>query len=223
MNNFLLCRIVRYVIRYFVGIARYTEDYARWPFILLRDRHIDKKLNIQTAETSSFQDEASLFQDGFHYYPTPYYVLEEIIGYLRPRPEDIFVDFGSGKGRVVFFMALQRLKKVIGVEINKELMDAAQENLKDFKLGNSPIEFILADASAYTIEDENIFFLFHPFGFKTLKKIIDNIKGSLVSRPRLIHIIYFNPAYRVFLDEQDWLILKKEIHNGGCLIWSNAP
>lgn len=221
MRKSLAYKIFWHGVKYFTGLLQYTRCYAISSFSLIKDYYFDKKLNIQTDESCRFQDNLSLFKDGQIYQPTPYYMLEKIVDYLKPKPEDIFVDFGSGKGRVAFFMALQRLKKVIGIELNKELIDIARGNLNNFRLGNSPVEFINEDASAFTIKDESIFFMFNPFGNKTIEKVIDNIKYSLIANPRQIHLVYYSPVHRNLLNNQDWLILKKEINNGECLIWRN--
>lgn len=221
MRKSLAYKIFRHILKYFIGLLQYTRYYAISSSAMIKDYYFDKKLNIQTDETYHFQDNFSLFKDGQIYQPTPYYMLEKIVAYLKPKPEDIFIDFGSGKGRVVFFVALQRLRKVIGIEANQELMDIACRNSNNFKLGNSPVEFVKADAAVFTIKDESIFFMFNPFGYKTIEKVIDNIRCSLVSFPRQIHIIYYSPAYRNLLYNQDWLVLRKDIDKGGCLIWSN--
>ena len=217
----LVKKIFWHTVRYFTGLLDYTRHYAISSFSLIKDYYSDKKLNIQTDETYHFQDNSSLFKDGQIYQPTPYYMLEKIVDYLKPKPEDILVDFGSGKGRVVFFMALQRLKKVTGLELNRELIDIAQKNLNSFSLSHSPIEFVNADASTFRIQDESIFFMFNPFGSKTIGKVIDNIKHSLITNPRQVQIVYYSPAYRNLLYSQDWLSLRKDIDNGGCLIWHN--
>lgn len=191
------------------------------PFLTVSDFFFDKKLNIQTNKRYYVQDNSSLFKDGVFYQPSPYYLLKKIVEFLKPQPEDIFIDLGCGSGRVVFFMALQNLKKVVGVELNKKLIDIARRNLDNFKLGNSSINFINTDAASYEIKDENIFFLFNPFGYKTLEKVLHNIKNSLVANPRQIHIVYCFPIHHILIDDQDWLVLEKEIGNGMCLIWHN--
>ena len=47
------------------------------------------------------------------------------MNYLKLDANDVFVDLGCGKGRAVFLAAAQKLKKVIGVELRKELADIA--------------------------------------------------------------------------------------------------
>jgi SAM-dependent methyltransferase len=139
MKQYLAFRIFKHILNYFVYIISYTRNYARLSFELLRDYCLDKKLNIRTAESDHAPDSLSLFKDGKNYEATPYHILKKIADHLKPGPEDAFIDFGSGKGRAVFFMALQRLKKVTGVELNKELIDIARENLDNFRLGKSPM------------------------------------------------------------------------------------
>lgn len=184
----------------------------------------DKMLGIETKANhhlaianGSFNKDAEKHEYG----PTSYGMLKRIFDYLKLTPNDTVVDLGSGKGRVVFFVALQRLKKVIGVEIDGELIEIAKENLRRLKRRNAPIEFIHADAAQYKFTEENIILMSNPFGHKTLEAVIKNIKESLVIQPRKIHVIYYIPIHRDLLDSQDWLVLKGKIKNHNCLVWCN--
>jgi len=201
---------VLYYIRNFV-----TSDF----FEITKERYYEKKLNIQTSEPCDFKDNFSLYKDGHGYHPIRYSTLEKMVTYLKPESEDIFIDFGCGKGRAVFFAALRKLRKIIGVELNKEMIDISRRNFNNFKLGKTPIEFIQADAANYEIKDETIFFMFNPFGPKTLLKVINSIKNSLLVNPRQIRIVYYSPEHRALFYEQNFLILEREEND--YLIWRN--
>ena len=71
------------------------------------------------------------------------------------------------------------------------------------------------------VREGTVFFMFNPFGYKTVEKIINNIEESLKSNPRKIRVIYCGAATPYISDKYDWLneeILPKStrIH-----IWSN--
>ncbi len=189
-------------------------------FEIFKEYYFERKLNVCTDEKYLFENKFGLYKDGIHYEPTTYYLLEKVIKYLKLKPEDMLVDFGCGKGRVVFFCGLEKLKKVIGIEVNKELIDIANKNLATFRADKTVIQFINEDAAKFNIKDENIFFMFNPFGCKTVQAVVDNIKNSLIDNPRLIRILYNNPVCKSLLDSQDWLVLEKKIDKR-CMIWRN--
>lgn len=217
----LAYKIFRHNANFSVVITKHFYFYFIRTLEIIKEHYLENKLNIQTDEPYYFEDDLSLYKDGKGYQATPYGMIARIVYFLKLKPQDILIDFGSGSGRVVFFAALQNVRKVIGIELNKKLIDMARRNLNNYRLGNSPIEFVNTDAAAYRIKDENIFFMFNPFGYATLEKVIGNIKDSLAANPRQIRIIYYSPAYRIVLDRQDWLILEKKIGNVLCLIWRN--
>lgn len=188
----------------------------------VKARIYDKLLGIETGgKFDSARLDESRFRDMRDYMPTPYGRIEKMIRYLKPADEDIFVDFGCGKGRVVFLVALKKLKKTIGIEINSHLIGAARRNLAGCRWRRSPVELINTDAADYPIIDENIFFIFNPFGEKTLEKVIFNIKHSLESRPRKVRIIYYGAAHAQLLDAQNWLFREGYVENDACLVWSS--
>lgn len=65
------------------------------------------------------------------YGETPYFSIKKIIQEVRPGgEEDLFVDLGSGIGKVVFFVALNFGLPAMGIEINPALYRASLE-IKD--------------------------------------------------------------------------------------------
>ena len=188
----------------------------------LKARLYDRRLGIEVSGRTCNQcPDYSLDAEEHCYQPTFYGRLEKMIRYLKPTAEDVFVDLGCGKGRVVFFVALQRLKKVIGVELNKELYTIARKNLANLRINKTPVRLVNIDAVNFDVRESTIFFMFNPFGYKTLEGILRNIKESLVINPRKIRIVYYAPRFDYLLDGQDWLIREGKIENDACLVWRN--
>lgn len=77
----------------------------------------ERLLNIKTAGRDDSQF------DGEHhpYEPTDYAVLERLIstGYIGKH--NVLIDYGSGKGRVSFFLAHETRCRCIGVEFDERL------------------------------------------------------------------------------------------------------
>ena len=78
-------------------------------------------------------------------------------------------------------MALQNLKKVIGVEMDRNLIDIVRRNLNNLKKSNTAIELIHTDAATYKITEENIFFHFGiRIVFMTLKRGGSHMLGKIL-------------------------------------------
>lgn len=188
---------------------------------LIKNHFYEKKLGIETTGLYYYRDRASAYRDAENYQATKYQLLEKIFCRLQLRPDDIFIDLGCGKGRVIFFVAREKIKKIIGVELDKKLVALARQNLGRLKINHPPIEIVQTDAGRYRFRDETIIFLYHPFGQKTLRKVLDNIKKSLISQPRKIKIIYNNAVYKRILDNEDWLVGGRQIKKTPVQVWQN--
>lgn len=90
--------------------------------------------------------------DGEHhpYEPTDYVVLERLAnsGYIGKK--DTLIDYGSGKGRVSFFLAYQTRCQAIGVEYDRRLWEKALANGQT-AASRRRVTFVLADAVEYEI------------------------------------------------------------------------
>ncbi|MCP4607149.1 MAG: class I SAM-dependent methyltransferase [Planctomycetes bacterium] len=127
--------------------------------------------------------------------------------------ESGFVDFGSGKGRVLLMASQNGFKKVVGVEFSRELCEIARRNISIYKekVGiEANIEVYEGDAANYEIKnDENIFFFFHPFDELLMNKVLGNIVRSLEKQPRKIWLIdhdhwaYRDNSYRDIIKGHD--------------------
>jgi predicted RNA methylase len=111
--------------------------------------------------------------------------------------DDVFIDFGCGKGRVVHQAAKRRFRKVIGIEISPALADAARAALAAKRRAHrcQDVEIVVADASEYRVPDDlTIAYFFHPFFGKTLDVVLADIIGSIDRNPRRVSIIYSFPV-----------------------------
>ena len=111
-------------------------------------------------------------------------------------PGDVFVDFGSGKGRILYQAARHPFTRVIGVEISAKLNEVARANIerKRPELRCQTIELVTVDATAFEVPDDmTIAYFYHPFSDQTFNAVIDNIVRSLDRNPRRVTIIYQCP------------------------------
>ncbi len=109
----------------------------------------------------------------------------------------IFIDLGSGKGKVTLIASKFRFKKILGIEIIRNLVQQAKKNEKIFfakkwnKKYKCKIDYICSDAEKYPINSEKkVYFMFDPFPNQKLKKILKKIFKQKYSKN---YIIAFNP------------------------------
>jgi SAM-dependent methyltransferase len=161
----------------------------------------------------------STAQEGCQQHPSPYGRLEKMIKYLRLSPDDVFLDLGCARGRVVFFVGLQKIKKVIGIELDKKVYEIAKKNLDSFRFNKNQIEILNISVVDFDPKEVTVFYMFSPFNDYILERVLNNIKQSLDRRAGKIRIVYYAPEYAFLLDQKKWLIREGEIGNSDCLVW----
>ena len=121
---------------------------------------------------------------------------------LAPGPDGTFVDLGSGKGTVLLLAALLPFSRVIGVEVDEGLSEAARRNLERarFRL-RAQAEIVTASAAEWAIPDDtSTVFMFNPFNGQTFRAAAGQVFASYDRRPRVLRIVYSHPW------EHDWLL-----------------
>jgi SAM-dependent methyltransferase len=158
----------------------------------LRDLVFERGLD--TSATAIEPDH--LHPDRLWYQPSGWNFLPSILRRNEVRPTDVFVDFGSGKGRVLYQAAQYPFARVIGVEISAALSEAARRNLECSRdrLACTSVEVVTADATEFEIPDDMTYaYFFYPFIGNTFQRVIANIVASLDRNPRRLTIIYAVP------------------------------
>ena len=99
----------------------------------IKDYYYEKRLRINTWGSYEKKENKSSYGDEIRYIQTHYSEIKKMIDYLKLNKDDVFIDFGCGKGAVIFMTATQKIKKVIGIELRKSIMEIAKKNLKNLK------------------------------------------------------------------------------------------
>jgi SAM-dependent methyltransferase len=115
--------------------------------------------------------------------------------YKRALGEDeVFLDAGCGKGRVVIQAArMHPFKRVIGFDLSPELIDIARRNIDTcrHRLRCSDAEVLVADASRWPVPDEvTLVFLYNAFFGDVLERFVDSVVASYDRRPRRLQLLY---------------------------------
>jgi SAM-dependent methyltransferase len=132
-----------------------------------------------------------------HYQPSAWLTLPRALRRGEVAPEDVFIDFGCGMGRVVLEAALRyRFARVIGVELSPQLADLARRNVERNRgrLRTSRVEIVTADVLAYPIPDDvTVAFFYNPFLGPIFAHVVRGLLASVDRAPRRLRIIYNNP------------------------------
>ena len=156
----------------------------------MTDREWDELLHIRTAG----RDDSHADTYRYPYEPTPYSVLERLAGSGWIGREDHLLDYGSGKGRVPFYLAWQIRCTCTGVEYDPRIFRTAQENRKKAVSGGR-VHMEQAAAEQYEVPDgADRMYFFNPFSVEILRKVLARIRESWYRNPREILLFFYYPS-----------------------------
>jgi SAM-dependent methyltransferase len=146
------------------------------------------------------EDGPSLPRGCVPYFPCSVGTVLRVIESIGIGPDDVFVDVGSGLGRVTLLVALATGARAIGIEIQPELISAARELSSRFP--EARVSYSEGDAAVAesVLSTGTVFFLYCPFSGERLEAFIDRL--AAVARRRTIFVCTIGVA----TPERDWLV-----------------
>lgn len=178
------------------------------------DRHCDKLMRVETAGPL---DHGALGLDRRHgneYVASPWHYLRSILPVHEVSSDDVFIDFGSGKGRVLIVATEYPFRRVIGVDLHQHLNAVARSNLDKNRYAKRASSYEIIDANVldYEIPDDvTVVYMFNPFVGSIFQHVIDGLVSSLKSRPRQLRIIYYRPVMHSYLIEAGFVVVRKQM------------
>jgi hypothetical protein len=122
-----------------------------------------------------------------------YFVLKNIFNHLEIQANDVLVDVGCARGRVIGWWLNNGLNnKIFGIELDKVLSKKAAKLFRKY----DNVKIINGDILQNIPEDATIFYLFNPFKREVTQKFKQKIIETFVNKS--ITIIYCNCE---FIDE----------------------
>ncbi len=109
-------------------------------------------------------------------------------------PDDVFLDAGCGKGRMVVQAArLYAFRRIVGFDFSEQLIGVAKANVakteKHLRCHN--IELISADAARYAVPDDvTIAYVYNSFAGDILAHFTNALIESFERRPRRLWLLY---------------------------------
>ena len=150
----------------------------------------DKLLKIKTTG----RDDSHSDQFSYPYEPTPYSVLERLANSGLISKKNVLLDYGTGKGRVCFFLSYQMRCKSTGIEYDERIFNSAEANARQAVSGKRvSFEIICAEKYAVPTDIDRCYF-FNPFSVEILRKVLAKIYESYYENPREILLMFYYPS-----------------------------
>lgn len=109
----------------------------------------------------------------------------------------VFIDLGSGKGRVMLVASEFPFKECLGIEYAPDLHEIAVKNIEAYRSDNQHCGVIRSychDAATFPLpKTPLVLFFAHPFGEVVLDNFLKSVQRSLREKPRKIYVIYYDP------------------------------
>jgi hypothetical protein len=158
----------------------------------------------RVLEVGSLDIESPNARHAVRYQPSSAALVRKAIEWLDVDLSTLtFIDFGSGKGRVVLLAATYPFKSIVGVELSRELHDIATENLQRAQLRPeeaSRISLVCRDVTNFTLPDSDLLcYLYNPFGPLVLAPLAERFSLHS-SRGHYVFVIYVDPKHRGVLE-----------------------
>ena len=107
-----------------------------------------------------------------------------------------FVDVGAGMGRVLLLAAELPFRRVVGVELNPQLVRIARRNAAIWRRQGralAPIRIYSADAADFRFPAPPfVVFLFNPFGAVVMRRFLANLRRRFARQNAVPDILYVN-------------------------------
>jgi SAM-dependent methyltransferase len=144
-----------------------------------------------------------------HSSPSGNKYLTNLLDDLDVTERDSILDIGSGKGSAIQTMLKYPFSKVDGVELSNYLAVVATQNFK--KLNMERTQIFNCDATSFkNFGNYNIFYLYNPFPYEIMVKVINSIYISVKDPNKEIRLIYNNPVCHDAIINQGFFSKTKE-------------
>jgi hypothetical protein len=141
-----------------------------------------------------------------------YYALWLIFKGESIAPEDVLVDVGCGKGRMINWWLSRRLRnQIVGLEIDPEIAAHTRHRLRKYR----NVTIVTGDGIENLPADGSLFFLFNPFQESVMSRFQERI--FQLPRRDKIRIFYYNCAHAdVFENDPRFSVEYLDLIPNGC-------
>jgi SAM-dependent methyltransferase len=173
-------------------------------FYGLQQRSFDLYMGMSTGgAVRASLAELDLSSERFPYEGCQWPAAAHALAELRPTESEVFVDFGSGKGKALIIAGRLPYQRAVGVEIDPALAETARRNIAQVRLRSRAdvVDCETASVLDWTVPDNtSTVFMYNPFFGETFHSALHGIFDSYDRNPRKLHIVYQYPW------EHNWLL-----------------
>ena len=163
----------------------------------LVERVLELRYSVQSARHDTLEELDLAGPDRNWHHPSDWISVRRALSKLGVSDRDVFLDFGSGRGRAVLIAAGFPFARVVGVELSEELTAIAQENLERYRgpVRAGQVELVSADATEYAVPDDlTVAYFYAPFTGETFARVLSNLLESVDREPRVLRVVYNYPT-----------------------------
>lgn len=212
-------RLIAYNAVYYAGGRARRVAKAR------RNDRFDDKYGTETAgirEIGSLRDQSAATRFAVQYQPSSEGAVRGSIRHLNiPFSDFIFIDFGSGKGRVLLVAAEFSFRQVIGIEFSDELHKIASANIAKLPADlntDDRVRSIHGEAGEVALPRADLVcYLYNPFGAPVLERVVGQIIEHHRRHRCRIFVIYVDPRHRSVFERTSAFTVVRE--HPGEVIW----
>lgn len=132
-------------------------------------------------------------------YHTDYSAMSLIFNHVKIKPQDVLVDVGCGKGRVINYWLSQGYQnKMIGLELDPEV---AAQTARQFAQRDQ-VKIISGDAVANLPNEGTVFYFYNPFAWD---KVVEfEARLAAIAGHKCVTVLYYNPKSLEVFDDRNW-------------------
>jgi SAM-dependent methyltransferase len=127
----------------------------------------------------------------FHVTNSEYDDLPHLFAAARLVDEDVIVDVGCGKGRVLnWLLAEHPRNRIVGIELDPEVCSKVARRLRR----RANVTILCGDATELVPADASVFYLFNPFDEPVLGRFVDAVADRVTNLQR-VRIVYYHARF----------------------------
>lgn len=178
---------------------------ARTPADTLRrlvDASIDRGLAVRTAGFVDATPAGDAGQERVWYEPSGWLPVFRALRGLGVRQDDVLLEYGAGKGRVLAVAKSFSFARVIGLEVSADLAAAARDTLVRVRTPTrcERVTIEVGDAATWDVPDDvSVVYMYCPFTGGVFKSAIRSLLASVDRTKRRVRLVYTNPYEHNFL------------------------
>lgn len=167
----------------------------------LIDRALDWRYSIDTSGIV----ETNVSDDSCHASTVSYRAIDKMLDRLELKADDVFIDIGSGKGRVLVLAALRRITLAIGIDASPLMVSRAEENCRQMRRRlRAPVKVHQSFAETFDYGACTTGYCFNSFGWKTLGPVLEKIRKDRLDHPFRLCFLNPSPQQMDVFAEQGW-------------------